>query len=115
MTAAPTCIVSAGPEHLGEIAALAAVVWRQNYRGILSDAQIGYMLARMYDLEVMKRELTEGISYDRLLISGELRAFSCYGATPAPGGLKLHKLYVHPDSQRQGLGSRLIAQVDPGT
>jgi diamine N-acetyltransferase len=65
----------------------------------------------MYDLEVMQRELIEGVSYDRLLISGELRAFSCSSAT-APGEFKLHKLYVHPASQRQGLGSRLLAHTE---
>jgi diamine N-acetyltransferase len=105
-------IVPAGPEHLPEIAALASVVWRAHYPGIISPQQIAYMLARMYDLEAMKRELERGVNYDRLLLDTELVAFASYGPADQPHELKLHKLYVHPARQRQGLGSLLLKHVE---
>ena len=105
-------IHAAGPEHLPEIIALAGIIWRAHYPGIISPDQIDYMLGRMYDAEVMRRELDSGIAYDRLLVNDELRAFSSYGATSTPGEMKLHKLYVHPDFQRCGLGSRLLAHAE---
>jgi ribosomal protein S18 acetylase RimI-like enzyme len=105
-------IVAAGPEHIHEIAALAGVVWRRHYRGIISDAQIDYMLDRMYDPRVMEGEMRSGVTYERLLIDGELRGFACYGPASTPGELKLHKLYIHPGSQRKGLGSQLLARVE---
>ena len=104
-------IEPAGPEHLAEIAALAALIWRAHYPGIISPAQIEYMLGRMYDVQVMREELAAGFAYDRLLIENELRGFASYGPTPVAGELKLHKLYVHRDFQRRGLGARLLEHV----
>jgi ribosomal protein S18 acetylase RimI-like enzyme len=106
-----TVIALAATEHLSEISALAALIWRAHYPGIISREQIEYMLARMYDVEVMRRELESGIAYDRLLVDGTLRGFSSYGPTARAGELKLHKLYVHPDYQRRGLGASMLKHV----
>jgi diamine N-acetyltransferase len=106
-------IEQARREQLSEIAALAGVVWRAHYPGIISPAQIEYMLARMYDVSVMRRELESGIAYERLLVDGALRGFASYGAAPeASDELKLYKLYIHPDGQRQGFGTLLLRHVE---
>lgn len=107
-------IVAAGPDDLAEITALAGIVWRAHYPGIISVEQIEYMLARMYDLKVMRAELEQGINYDRLLVEGELRAFASYGPANAEE-MKLYKLYVHPDCQRRGVGSQLLKHVEDVT
>ena len=112
VAAAPSIsIQAAGPEHLPAIAALADVVWRAHYPGIIPVAQIDYMLPRMYGLEVMRRELADGVSYDRLLVNGDLLGFASYGPV-APAEMKLHKLYLHPAWHGRGLGSRLLARVE---
>ena len=105
-------IEPAGPEHLAPIAALAAVIWRAHYPGIISHEQIEYMLARMYDVEVMRHELETGIAYGRLLIDGELRGFASYGPDSNARELKLHKLYIHPECQRQGFGAMLLKRIE---
>ena len=89
-------IVPASPEDLPEIAALAGIVWRAHYPGIISHEQIEYMLAHMYNLGVMRQELAHGISYDRLLVDEKLVGFAAYGPVTSPQEIKLHKLYVHP-------------------
>jgi ribosomal protein S18 acetylase RimI-like enzyme len=94
--------------HLAEIAALAGVIWRAHYPGIISPEQISYMLTRMYDVEVMRRELEQGIVWFRALTDGELRGFASVGPAETGAEWKLHKLYVHPDHQRHGLGSALL-------
>ena len=38
-------------EHLAEISVLAALIWRAHYPGIITPAQIDYMLARSYDVD----------------------------------------------------------------
>jgi diamine N-acetyltransferase len=109
MTVRPT-IMPATEEHLPEVAALAGVIWRAHYPGIISDEQIEYMLARMYDLQFMRTELSQGIRYDRMLVGDELAGFASYG----PAGekeLKLHKVYIHPKHQRCGLGTLLLEHV----
>ena len=105
-------IQSASPEHLPEISALAAVIWHAHYPGIIPLEQVDYMLARMYDVEVMRKEMDSGIVYDRLLVTGELTGFASYGPNSNSGELKLHKLYVHPERQRQGLGTLLLNHVE---
>ena len=105
-------IEAAAAEHLAGISALADIIWRAHYPGIISQEQIDYMLARMYDLEVMRRELELGIAYDRLLVDGTLRGFSSYGPASKADELKLHKLYVHPDYQRLGLGGSLLKRAE---
>jgi len=109
---AEVSIERAAPEHLADIAALAAVIWPAHYPGIISHEQIDYMLARMYDVAVMRRELETGIAYDRLLLNGTLRGFASYGPAADAGEAKLHKLYIHPDSQRQGFGAMLLQHFE---
>jgi GNAT superfamily N-acetyltransferase len=99
-------------EHLAEISALAGVIWRAHYPGIISAEQISYMLARMYDVEVMRRELEQGIHWFRALADGELRGFASVGPTDTAAEFKLHKLYVHPGWQRHGLGSALLKNCE---
>jgi ribosomal protein S18 acetylase RimI-like enzyme len=101
----------AGPADLPAIAALAGRVWRAHYPGIISPAQIEYMLGRMYAIDELAREMTEeGIRYACAEEGGALIAFVSWGP-PAPRS-KLHKLYVDPARQRRGVGSRLLAHVE---
>ena len=105
-------IEPAAPEHLAEISALAAVIWRAHYPGIITPAQIDYMLARMYDVDVLRRELAGGLAWFRALVDGELRGFASVGPAEIATEFKLHKLYVHPGWQRHGLGSALLNEVE---
>lgn len=110
---ADVSIVAAGPEHLHEIAELAATIWRAHYPGIISTEQIEYMLARMYNVRELHDEITQrGVSIDRLLRGTVLIGFASYGPTGEPGELKLHKLYLHPDEQRKGYGTLLLKHVE---
>ena len=99
-------------EHFEEIAALATIIWTSHYPAIISLEQIDYMLRRMYDPAVMRRELESGIAYDRLIVGRALRGFTSYGPTDNRRELKLHKLYIHPKFQRQGWGALLLQRVE---
>jgi diamine N-acetyltransferase len=106
-------IIPATGEHLSAISELAGVIWRACYPGIITTEQIDYMLARMYSLDVLRDEIrSQGIRYDRLLLDGELAGFASYGPTSEPGVMKLHKLYLLPEMQGRGLGSRLLQHVE---
>jgi len=96
---------------LPEIATLAGMIWRTAYPGIISRAQIAYMLARMYAVEEMTRQLGQGTVFLRLVNGGELIGFAAHSPTANPLERKLDKLYVHPDHQRHGHGSRLLSHV----
>jgi ribosomal protein S18 acetylase RimI-like enzyme len=59
----------------------------------------------------MRREIEHDIAWLRVLDDGRLCAFASAGPA-APKEFKLHKLYVHPDRQREGIGAALLARVE---
>ncbi len=105
-------IEPAAPEHLAEISALAVVIWRAHYPGIITPAQIEYMLERMYALSILRAELAGGVRFERAIVDDELRGFASIGPTEIATEFKLHKLYVHPDWQRHGIGGALLKEVE---
>jgi len=106
-------IIPATQADLPAISRLAGVIWRACYPGIITSAQIDYMLARMYSLDVLRDEIrSQGIRYDQLLVSDKPAAFASYGPTAEPGVMKLHKLYLLPELHGHGLGSRLLRHVE---
>jgi len=104
-------IEKAGVEDLPRLSALAADIWRASYPGIISNDQIEYMLTMMYDVDVLRREMDEGIRYDIATIDGQWIGFAGYGPTSTRGEVKLHKLYLRKEYQGAGLGSRMLRHV----
>jgi ribosomal protein S18 acetylase RimI-like enzyme len=98
---------------LAAISALAGVIWRAHYPGIISPAQIEYMLAKMYSLETLREEIhARSIRYDRLLVGAELAGFAAHGPTGQATLFKLHKIYLHLAWQGRGLGSFLLRHCE---
>ena len=106
-------IVRATEADLPAISKLAGVIWRACYPGIISSAQIDYMLEWMYALDTMREEIqSQGIRYDRLLAGNEFVGFASCGSTEKPAVFKLHKIYLHPAWQGQGFGSLLLQHCE---
>jgi len=106
-------LLPAQVEDLPAIAALAEVIWRQHYPGIISTAQIDYMLERMYSLDTLRTEIQSGgVNYERLMVEAQMVGFAAYGPTAEPGVMKLHKLYLLPSLHGQGYGSRLLQHCE---
>jgi len=109
MTASSIQILPVQAEHLPALSELAGVVWRACYPGVISPEQIEFMLARMYDHDTLRDEIThQGIRFYRLLVAGQFSGFASIGPTEKPGVMKLHKLYLLPELHGRGLGSRLL-------
>ena len=106
-------ILPAQEEHLPALAELAGDIWRQHYPGIISPAQIDYMLGKMYALETLRTELRERqIRFVRLLVEDRFVGFASYGPTPVPGMMKLHKCYLLPEMHGRGYGSLLLQRCE---
>ena len=94
------------------IAALARIVWQDAYPGIITQAQIDFMLEQRYDTRRLLAELAmPEVWWDKATLDGELAAFASSLLTATPGEMKLDKIYVDPARQRFGFGGRLIAHV----
>ena len=93
------------------ICGLAAVIWHRHYPGIISVAQIEYMLRQRYDPQLLRAELDRGnVWWDKLLLGDEVIGFSSYFPDERPGEMKLDKLYVLQNQQRKGYGGMLLAR-----
>ena len=91
---------------------LAGVIWRAHYPGIVTHAQIDYMLENGYALPVLQGFLDsrdrglELARVDRVLVG-----FAAWYVADDSAVAKLDKLYVLQSHQRVGVGGRLIARV----
>ena len=105
-------ITAATETDLPALADLAGVIWRKCYPGIISDAQISYMLAGMYAPDILCSELRLGIRFYRLFVSSQFAGFASIGPANEAATIKLHKLYLLSDYHGQGLGSLLLKHCE---
>lgn len=102
----------ANDRDLGTIATLAASTFRQHYPGIISDAQIDYMLTRMYSTAALRRQRQEGQVFLMALINQKPAAFSSFALSQEETSeAQIHKLYVLPEHHGRRIGVRLIDEV----
>ena len=100
---------AANDGHLVDIQNLAHAIWHEHYPGIISTAQIDYMLREGYGLETLRREIAQGaIRYERALLDGALIGFSAFEPSSDEGSLILHKLYVDAAQRDRGCGRKLV-------
>ena len=104
-------ITSVTEADVERVAQLAAETWWHHYPGLISAAQIEYMLRQRYAPALIRAELQRhDVWWDKLDVGSTTVAFdSCFLADAATA--KLDKLYVHPLHQRKGYGGLLIGQV----
>lgn len=94
------------------IAALAHEIWHAHYPGIISVAQIEYMLAQRYTPSVIRAELARpDVWWYKLTVPDRIVAYLALQLEPGVPALKIDKLYVHPQQQRSGCAALLIAQA----
>ena len=94
------------------LTALAAEIWRAHYPGIISVAQIEYMLAQRYNDTVIRDELRQrDLWWDVLMLDGTMTGYASYFLMDTPDTMKLDKLYLHPRVHRRGYGGRLLKHV----
>ena len=101
--------------HESDVPALCASardIWHAHYPGIISVAQIDYMLNQRYAADVIRAELAQSdMGWDVLLLNNVISGYTSYFAADTPCTLKIDKLYLYPRAQRQGLGGRMIQHV----
>lgn len=97
-------------EEAEALVELAGRVWRAHYPGIISPAQIEYMLAQRYKPGLVRQLLARGDLWLAAREGGVLLGFA-HAYPLQAGDFKLDKLYVETARQRRGIGGGLIVEV----
>lgn len=91
---------------------LAHDIWPHTFNDILSKDQITYMLDWMYDLGTLRDQVQVGHLYYVLKEYNTPVGFIGLEPNyPDAGHLRVHKLYVLPDTQGKGFGRQLMNQA----
>ena len=90
---------------------LADTIWHACYPGIITHAQIDYMLARMYADEIIRRELSTGVRWELTHLDGEPIGFLSCTHDATQQLLKLNKLYLLPAHHGRGYGRAMLDHV----
>ncbi len=105
----------ATPEDCGLIGQLAQRIWCSCYPGILTDDQIRYMLALMYDPSVLGRSMGEGVRFELVLADEpphpEAIGYLAWRST-GQGRLALDKCYLLASWHGRGIGQRMLERTD---
>ena len=112
---APPRIEPATLHDIPTIIQLAEATWEPTYRFIISREQIEYMYRVIYTPASLKRQMAEQQhSFLLAYVAGEPAGFASFSPLPTEGEIsyKLHKIYVLPTRQGQGLGVHLIEAVE---
>lgn len=99
-------------EDLEIIRDIAAATWPSTYLDIIGQAQIDYMLDKMYSRGELLKQLMEGHIF-LIAEEGENQfGFAGYSIVNHEERIyKLHKLYVLPSAHGKGVGKILINEV----
>ena len=99
-------------DDLSMISDLAEQIWPHTYGAYLSQEQLRYMLDLMYNHGELLSQLQKGHTFI-IAHQGEkdlgFAGFSCIESEK--NGYKLHKIYVLPETQGQGVGKLLMNEV----
>ncbi len=117
---APPRIVPATLKDIPTIIQLAEGTWEPTYRFILSREQMEYMYRVIYTPAALKRQMAEQHhTFLLAYVDGQPAGFASFspqlpadGPEGAPTDYKLHKIYVLPTQQGQGLGLHLVEAVE---
>ena len=105
-------ILPLAPHEADALSSLAREIWHAHYPPIIGLAQTEYMLDQRYAPDTIREELASGkVWWDTLRIDREIVGFASSFPAEEPDAVKLDKLYVKPERQRQGYGRMLIDHV----
>ncbi len=99
-----------GPEDVDEVWRLANLIWHDTYPGIISVAQIDYMLKERYAPAVLRDDLERGVHMALIRQDCVNIGFLAWEAMPE-GVAFLHKLYVLPERHGFGVGAQALRLV----
>lgn len=98
--------------QLSIIKDLAYTIWPSTYGEILSTEQLNYMLDNFYSVENLENQMDNGQVFELLFEDSNVVGFVAYELNCNETGLlKIHKIYLLPETQGKGFGKFMIDEV----
>ena len=97
------------PCEIKEVARLADEIWHECYKGIISDAQIDYMVKNFQSEKAMLELYENGAEFYALTEDGVMRGY--IELEKEEDALFLSKLYLHSSLRGKGNGSKALSFV----
>jgi GNAT superfamily N-acetyltransferase len=97
----------ATPADIPLLQKLAHSIWHQVFTTIITPAQTDLMLRKMYDPDLLRQEMANGVVWQILRQAHTPIGYVSYSMT-GPTECKLHKIYVEPIHHGKGLGKQLM-------
>lgn len=100
-------------EDIPTISQIASITWAVAYKDILSDEQREYMLKMMYSFESLQQQMNNSQTFLVAVYNEEIVGFLSFEVGyNNQNVLKIHKYYVLPTMQGNGVGSALLKYVE---
>jgi ribosomal protein S18 acetylase RimI-like enzyme len=99
-------------EQLSIVRDLAYTIWPSSYGKILSEAQLDYMLDTFYSIGNLQKQMDVGQVFELVVENNNFIGFVSYEFNCKQTELlKLHKIYLLPETQGKGFGKSMIDEV----
>ena len=97
-----------GVGDLGAVREVARITWAETYRGIIPEDDLTSFVERAYSEESLKHRMEAGV-FLVAVVGGEVVGFADFDPDPGkPGEVELVAIYVLPEMQGRGIGTRLL-------
>ena len=100
----------ASPDDIPLIRELAHRIWWAHYPAIIGEAQVEYMLGKIYAVSSLEQQMAEGQVYRIVEIEGVPIGFAAVTGQ-GEGRYFLNKFYLEIEKQGKGLGSAVFARL----
>lgn len=89
---------------------LASEIWNENYKGIISQNQIDYMLNMMYNSERLQQDLNNKYHWEFIIYEKKIVGYIAY-VIKDDKRVFLSKIYLKTDVQGLGLGKLALNRI----
>jgi GNAT superfamily N-acetyltransferase len=99
--------------ELHQIQELAHKIWPHTFKDILSKVQIDYMLNWMYSISKLEQQFDA--NHEFYVVSENEAIIGFAGIEynyPTKESLRIHKIYLLPETQGKGIGKRFISFIE---
>lgn len=100
----------ATPEDAAAVRRVADAAWHDAHASIIGADAVEEFLVEYYDVEGLRARFRDGDSTTFVAEDDEIVGYA--SSIPAEDAYDLGSIYVHPDRQGEGVGSRLVDEVE---